>query len=152
MRATARETPSTTTSARLLALTHAPENSAAVQAVRDGEAKSVPQKKPAPQERPEAGEPRAPTHPRAPGAWSRSTLPEEEAPTWSQDGSAFLERARADVIRIVGELQRLLAKAGTLWTSQRRQRAPTPRRRDARVEPPRARWMEGAGSPPPTPT
>ncbi|MFO0603751.1 MAG: ParB N-terminal domain-containing protein [Polyangiales bacterium] len=154
VRATARETPIHDNKRELLALTRMPEEEQrrAVQAVRDGEAKSVRKKKPPrPKSAPEAGEAAgADAPPAGTGGLVASALPEEEAPTWSQDGSAFLEeRARADVIRIVGELQRLLAKAGTLWTSQRdesgegRERLDDATRAVGRL----ARWMEGAGEP-----
>jgi len=144
VRATARETPVRDNKRELLALTRMPEEEQrrAVEAVRAGEAKSVRKKKP-PRE-PAAEKPDAPEQ----GGLVAASLPDEEAPaTWSQDGSAFLqERSRADVIRIVGELQRLLAKAGTLWAAQRDESGDGRERLDdaARAVERLARWMEGS--------
>jgi ParB family chromosome partitioning protein len=144
VRATARETPVRDNKRELLALTRMPEEEQrrAVEAVRDGEAKSVRKKKP----------PREPAAPKPedaePGGLVAASLPDEESPaTWSQDGSAFLqERSRADVIRIVGELQRLLAKAGTLWAAQRDETGEGRERLDdaTRAVERLARWMEGS--------
>jgi len=144
VRATARETPVRDSKRELLALTRMPEEEQrrAVQAVRAGEAKSVRKKKPPrePAEKPDA--------PDAPGGLIASSLPEDDVPVaWSQEGSAFLaERSRADVIRIVGELQRLLAKAAGLWPSQRDESGEGRERLDdaARSVERLARWMEGA--------
>jgi len=144
VRATARETPVRDNKRELLALTRMPEEEQrrAVEAVRDGEAKSVRKKKP-PRE-PAAPKPDAPEQ----GGLVAASLPDEESPaTWSQDGSAFLqERSRADVIRIVGELQRLLAKAGTLWAAQRDETGEGRERLDdaTRAVERLARWMEGS--------
>jgi ParB-like chromosome segregation protein Spo0J len=147
VRATARETPIHDNKRELLALTRMPEEEQrrAVQAVRDGEAKSVRKKKPArPRPAPvegDAGEGSA-------GGLVAASLPAEEPPpAWSEEGSAFLqERSRADVIRIVGELQRLLARAAGLWSAQRDESGEGRERLDGAVRAVErlARWMEGA--------
>ncbi len=147
VRATARETPLHDNKRELLALTRMPEEEQrrAVQAVRDGEAKSVRKKKP-PRPRPEGDAAKAEAP--APGGLVAAALPEDEPPpAWSQEGSAFLqERSRADVIRIVGELQRLLAKASSLWSTQHDEAGEGRERLDdaTRAVERLARWMEGA--------
>lgn len=117
VRATARETAVRDNKKELLALTRMPEEEQrrAVAAVKAGESKSV-RKKPA---KPEAAAPTESTPPPADpagGSLLGGDVPDAGPDPWLGDGNAFLqERARAEIVRLVGEAQRALARTLTLW-------------------------------------
>mgnify|MGYP000988898136 CR=1 FL=1 len=119
VRATARETNVRDSKKELLALTRMPEEEQrrAVAAVKAGEAKSV-RKKPAKPEAPAPTDTLAPPEGPTDAPLLGGDLVEAAPDPWLGDGNAFMqERARAEIVRLVGEAQRALARTVTLWSA-----------------------------------
>ena len=155
VRAVARETPVSHNKRELLALTRMPqeEQRRAVAAVKAGEAKTVRPKK-APAEAPSAEEGECPFDlaEGASGESERAPATVEGDPEgyrddpmspWATPGGALeRELARAQIVRLVGEAQRALAKMMDLWSGDEGDEG-TLRAREAVDAVERlSRWME----------
>ncbi len=152
VRAVARETPVSNNKRELLALTRMPEEEQrrAVAAVKSGEARSVRAKAPKPAA-PAEGDAAcpfdlAPSEPPA-SQLASSVDPEgyrdDPLSPWATPGGALeRELARAQIVRLVGEAQRALAKALDLWAPEGDDEGRRRAREAADAVERLSRWME----------